>query len=83
MKQITFYLIILFSSFRMSIATGVGGGEDPPQTPGSAGSKATRGLTAGATSEKAVRGVEGAKVVGYDQIQQTFYQNVREKNKEI
>ena len=65
----------------MSFATGAGG--DPPLTLGSTSYKPTRGPTTGSTSEKVVRWVEGAKVVGYDPIQQTFYQTIREKHRKI
>lgn len=70
--------LILFSSYRMS--TGAGGGEDPPQTPGSSGSKNTRGPTKGLVSARAGVGTPGANVVRYDRRHMMFYQDIREQN---
>ena len=83
------YLLILFSSHRMSDAgraggdesplhhSGAGGDESPLETLGSQGPKKTRGPTTGSTSAKAAHGVPDAKVVRWDPNNQTFYQDVR------
>ena len=88
-QKTNIYLLILFTSYRMSDAggaggdesplhrSGAGGDESPLETPGSQGPKKTRGPTTGSTSAKAALGVPGAKVVRYDPINQTFYQDVR------
>ena len=72
-QKTNIYLLILFTSYRMSDAGGAGGDESPLETPGSQGPKKTRGPTTGSTSAKAAHGVPDAKVVRWDPINQTFY----------
>ena len=91
-QKTNIYLLILFTSYRMSDAggdesplhrSGAGGDESPLETPGSQGPKKTRGPTTGSTSAKAALGVPDAKVVRYDPINQTFYQDVRKTIKKV
>lgn len=83
-------LQMLFSFYRMSTASGSGGdspqrpdSQGPPQEPDSQGPKKSRGPTTGSTSARATQGVPGAKVVKWDPINQTFYQEIRKENKKV